>query len=288
MCLAFLATMTVATFGGLAVQPVAHAQEPRQPERVDVLVGLRNVPGPAERALVRRNGGTTKHSFSLVPAIASNMPVQAIAGLLNNPNVTVIEPDGKIFALDAELDNAWGVKRIGAGTAHQSGHTGTGVRVAVIDTGIDYTHQDLTNFAGGYDFVNGDADPMDDHYHGTHVAGTVAASDNVFGVVGVAPDALLFGLKVLGANGGGSWSNVIQALEWAVVNGIQVTNNSYGSSGNPGSLVQAAFDITAAAGIVHVAAAGNSGNCDGTGDTAIYPARYASVIAVAATEALFK
>ncbi len=253
---------------------------PSQPSsRLDVLVGFRNVPGPAEQALVRRAGGQIKHSFRLVSAIASSLPVR------NNPTVTVIEPDGLVFAQDPELDSAWGVKRIGAGLVHDTGQFGAGVRVAVIDTGIDYTHLDLNTYVGGFDFVNGDADPMDDHFHGTHVAGTIAASDNGTGVVGVAPLALLYGLKVLSASGSGSWSNVIAALEWAVDHGIQVTNNSYGSGGNPGTIVEAAFNNSAAAGIVHIAAAGNSGTCDGAQNTVGYPASYASVVAVAATDA---
>src|SRR4029079_3246454 len=88
--------------------------------------------------------------------------------------------------------------------------TGTAVRVAVIDTGIDYTHPDLTaNYAGGADFVNGDADPMDDHGHGTHVSGTIAAALNnptgapaeEEGVVGVAPHARILSYKVCDATG---------------------------------------------------------------------------------------
>ena len=124
---------------------------------------------------------------------------------------------------------------------------------------------------------------MDDAGHGTHVAGTVAAAAAGVGVVGVVPDVSLYALKTLNASGSGAWSDAIAALEWAVDNGIQVTNNSYGSDRNPGSLVEDAFAISAAAGIVHVAAAGNAGNCGGKGNKVGYPARYASVIAVGAT-----
>ncbi|MBU2052676.1 MAG: S8 family serine peptidase, partial [Nanoarchaeota archaeon] len=150
--------------------------------------------------------------------------------------------------------------------------------------GIDYNHPDLkSNYKGGYDFVNTDTDPMDDHGHGTHVAGTVAALDNGIGVVGVAPEANLYALKVLSSGGSGSYSDVIAALQWCVNNGIQVTNNSYGSSGDPGTNVKEAFDNAYNIhGIIHVAAAGNSGNPPGRGDNIIYPARYDSVIAVAA------
>ena len=254
-------------------------------ERVPVLIGFTQVPGPSEQAMVRGGGGVIKYSYHLVPAIAASIPEAAIKGLLHNPNVTNIDPDIKVYAVDAELDNSWGVKHIGAGTVHEGDNKGAGVKVAIIDSGIDYNHPDLVaNYAGGYDFVNSDGDPMDDDGHGTHVAGTVAAEDNDFGVVGVAPEAKLYALKVLGADGTGSYSDVIAALEWAVYNGMQVTNNSYGSSGNPGELVKAAFDEAYAEGVLNVCAAGNSGNPPGRGDNVIYPARYESCIAVAATD----
>ncbi|MHC4326610.1 MAG: S8 family serine peptidase, partial [Planctomycetota bacterium] len=254
------------------------------PERVPVLIGFRQTPGPSDQALVRAHGGVIKYTYTLVPGIAASVPRAAIDGLSRNPNVTMVDEDLTVHAIDAELDNTWGVKRIGAGAVHNSNNKGTGIKVAVIDTGIDYTHPDLDgNYAGGKDFVNNDDDPMDDHYHGTHVAGTIAAEDDGFGVVGVAPEARLYGLKVLSASGSGNYSDIIAALQWAVNNGMQVTNNSYGSSGDPGDLVRNAFNEAAAAGIVNVCAAGNSGNVPGTGENMIYPAKFASCIAVAAT-----
>jgi subtilisin len=254
-------------------------------DRVPVLIGFKQVPGPSERALVRSNGGVIKYSYTLVPAIAASIPEPAIEGLAHNPNVTVVEPDVEVHAIDEELDRSWGVKRIGAGTVHAAGNGGAEVKVAIIDTGIDYSHPDLDgNYQGGKDFVNNDTDPMDDNGHGTHCAGIVAAEDDGSGVVGVAPQANLYALKVLDSGGSGYFSDVIAALQWAVDNDIEVTSNSYGSSRDPGSLVQAAFDNAASAGIVNVCAAGNSGRRNGTGDTVEYPAKYASCIAVAATD----
>jgi PKD repeat protein len=233
---------------------------------------------------VRAAGGVIKYSYRLVPGIAASIPEAAIDGLSHNPNVTMIEEDLTVYAIDAELDNCWGVERIGAGTVHAGGNRGAGVKVAIIDSGVDYNHSDLdANFDPdelGYDFVNDDDDPMDDHGHGTHVAGTVAAEDNGIGVVGVAPNADIYGLKVLSSSGSGSYSDVIAALQWAVDNGMDVTNNSYGSSGNPGYSTKMAFDNAAAAGVINVCAAGNSGAGD---DTVIYPAKFESCIAVAAT-----
>lgn len=252
---------------------------------VKVLIGFKEKPGPAQQAMVKGVGGKIKYTYHIVDAIAASIPEKAIVALQNNPNVAHVELDIKVYALDTELDDSWGVKRIGAGIVHVDGNKGTGIKVAIIDSGIDYNHPDLDdNYIVGYDFVNNDDDPMDDAGHGTHVAGTVAAEDDGVGVVGVAPEASLYALKVLGPDGSGSYSDVIAALQWCVNNGIQVTNNSYGSSGNPGVLVEEAFDNSATAGILHVAAAGNSGNPPGRGDNIIYPARYESVIAVAATD----
>jgi len=272
------------------------AEEQLSPEKggppdglVKVLVGFKQKPGPAEQAVVKGVGGQIKYTYNLIPAIAASVPEVAIEALKKNPNITHVELDSMVYALlDGELDNSWGVKRIGAGIVHDSGNKGVGVKVAIIDSGVDYGHVDLdASFDSsllGYDFVNTDTDPMDDNGHGTHVAGIVAAEDNGEGVVGVAPGASLYALKVLDSKGSGRYSDVIAALEWCVNNDIQVTNNSYGSSGDPGVIVKNAFDNAYSAGILHIAAAGNSGNLTGKGDNIIYPAAYDSVIAVAATD----
>ncbi|MGY4707891.1 S8 family serine peptidase [Candidatus Bipolaricaulota sp. J31] len=252
-------------------------------EAVRVLIRFTRGPGKAEKALIEGLGGRVRHVYRLIPTVAAELPSSALEALSRNPNVVRIVPDGKMWALDTELDNTWGVVHIGADLVHASGNLGTGVKVAIIDTGIDYTHPDLdANYYGGYDFVNGDTDPMDDNGHGTHVAGTVAAEDNDVGVVGVAPEAHLYALKVLDADGSGYWSDLIAALDWCVQNGIQVANMSLGGTGNEEleAACQAAYD----AGVLLVAAAGNSGNPAGQGDNISDPAAYPSVIAVAAVD----
>ena len=249
---------------------------------VRVLIGFKQRPGLAERELVTAAGGKIRYFYHLIPAIAAAVPEQAIVGLRANPRVTHVHLDGRVYAIDLELDNTWGVARIGAGTVHAY-NKGTGVKVAVLDTGIDYNHPDLdANYKGGYDFVNGDPDPMDDNGHGTHVAGTIAAEDNDIGVVGVAPEAHLYALKVLDETGAGYWSDVIAALQWAVDNGMQIVNMSLGGTGT--SDVEAACQAAYDAGLLLVAAAGNSGNSPGRGDNISDPAAYESVIAVAATD----
>lgn len=253
--------------------------------KLKVLISYRDQASKTDEDLVLSKGGEVSHRYSFVNVVAASVPDSAVNELAADPRVEKIEPDLGVQILGTELQDAWGVSHIGAGLVHAGGNTGSGIKVAILDTGIDYTHPDLADsYAGGYDFINNDNDPTDDHGHGTHVAGTVAACSNGTGVIGVAPGARLYALKVLGANGSGSFSAVIAALQWCVANNIQVTNCSLGSAGNPGTAVENAFIAAQNSGIVNVAAAGNSGNANGTGDCVNYPARYNSVIAVGATD----
>ncbi|MBI2947142.1 MAG: S8 family serine peptidase [Verrucomicrobia bacterium] len=276
----------------VSLSPVGSLQAQNAPGRVNVLIGFKGGANAEDLAIVRGIGGQVKHVYTIVPAVAASVPEAALRGLAQDARVSVIEEDGLVQAIDhsttsgdSELNNSWGVKHIGSGAVHAGGNKGASVRVAVIDSGVDYNHPDLSaNYSGGYDFVNNDPNPIDDNGHGTHVAGTIGAADNGSGVVGVAPEARIYALKVLDASGSGPWSGIIAALQWCVDNGIQISNNSYGAGSDPGSIVRAAFDNAAAAGVLHVAAAGNSGNAAGKGDNVIYPARYDSVIAVAATD----
>jgi len=145
--LLFIAAVTLVLMVSL-IGPAAVAASP--PEMVKVLIGFDRQPGSDEEGIVRGAGGAIKHTYHLVPAIAASIPETAIQGLLRNPKVTSIEPDITVYAIDAELDNTWGVKRIGAGAVHDVGNKGAGVKVAIIDSGIDYTHPDLDdNYAGG-------------------------------------------------------------------------------------------------------------------------------------------
>jgi hypothetical protein len=250
---------------------------------VKVLIGFKEKPGPAQQALVKGVGGKIKYTYNLIPAIAASVPEVAIEPLKKNPNVTNIELDSMVYTLDTELDSSWGVKRIGAGVVHDSGKNGKGIKIAVIDTGIDKDHPDLDyNLKGGENFVSKPSwrtpDPNkwdDDNGHGTHVAGIIAAEDNNTGVVGVAPGAELYALKVLDRTGSGYVSDVVMAIQWATVNEIQIINMSLGSTYDSW-LLDGACLLAYAEGLILVAAAGNGGSV-------IYPAAYPWVIAVSAT-----
>ncbi len=150
---------------------------------------------------------------------------------------------------------------IGSNEAWDLGFTGEGITVAVIDTGVDYTHPDLTHAFGeykGYDFVDNDNDPQEGagQYHGTHVSGTVAANGTI---KGVAPEATLLGYRVLGANGG-TTEDVVAGIELAVQDGADVMNLSLGNTlNNPDWATSIALDWAMAEGVVAVTSNGNSG-----------------------------
>jgi subtilisin family serine protease len=195
---------------------------------------------------------------------------------------------GKAHA-DIDATDAWGITK---GSAN--------IVVAVIDTGIDYNHPDLaaniwTNPGGvagdpytgdlhGWNFYGNNNDPMDDFFHGTHVAGTIGAvGNNATGVAGVAWNVKLMALKFLSANGGGYTSDAISAINYAITMHVQVMSNSWGGGGYSQALKNA-IDAAGQAGILFVVAAGNDANNNDTNPS--YPASYTSsnLIAVAATD----
>ena len=175
------------------------------------------------------------------------------------------------------------------------------VIVAVIDTGVDYNHEDLagnmwsntgsSSGVHGYDFYNDDNNPMDEHGHGTHVAGTICAQgNNQVGVAGVAWQCQIMALRFLGADGSGYTSDAISALEYAVENGAKISNNSWGGEPEFSNGLYAAIQSAATIGHLFIAAAGNGGS-DGIGDnndsTADYPSSFDldNIISVASTNA---
>jgi len=257
-------------------KPAAHAQ------KVEVLVSFTEKPGSAEETLIHNNGGKVKRTYHLVPTIAASIPKGKIDSLRRNPKVVCIEKDIVVQVTEVKLP--WGVDRIDAEVVH-SQNKGQGVRVAILDTGIDLDHPDLrvvgdTSFV--YETVNGD----DDNGHGTRVAGIVAALDNDIGVIGVAPEAELYAVKVLNSRGSGRCSDILSGIEWAIDHDMQVVNMSFATSLNLPQAIRTALEKAYQAGIVLVAGAGNTGTDSGEGNNICAPARYAPVIAVGATDEL--
>lgn len=197
----------------------------------------------------------------------------------NNPSILYIEPDYEMQTFSQSLPT--GINRMDAdlsSTASGNGAGSVNVDIAIIDTGIDLTHPDL-NVYKQVTFVKGTKTGNDDNGHGTHVAGIAAAKDNSDGVVGVAPGARLWAIKVLDRNGSGALSNVIKGIDYATSHAteIDVANMSLGCECSSSAL-DAAITKSVAAGITYVVAAGNNAK-----DAATFsPANHPSVIAVSA------
>jgi serine protease len=194
-----------------------------------------------------------------------------------------IEPNYIYQALDVpndpEYSQQWNLRQINVESAWDD-TKGSGVTVAVIDTGISPV-PDLkdTKFVKGYDFVNDQIEAWDDNGHGTHVAGTIAQStNNNYGVAGIAYEANLMPLKVLSAGGGGTVADIAESIRFAADNGADVINMSLGGGGES-QLMKEAIDYAHQKGVVIIAAAGNSND-----NSASYPARYPHVIGVSALD----
>ena len=277
-------------------------------------MGFKRTPN---EAVVQSVGGRVKHVYDLVPAVAAAIPRAMVGVLRCHPGVLYVEPDHPVYATRTQMMLApvgyqsaetlfplfdpsvevlsWGVARIRAlevwlgSPAGPPPNMGEGIRVGIIDTGIDYTHPDLVdNYVLAYDFVNNDWDPLDDNGHGTHVAGIIAAVDDGpnsgradtdgVSVVGVAPRVQLYVAKSLNSEGQGFMSDIVAALDVAAKYEEDIVNMSLGSPFFSRTL-RRACDNAYRSGVLLVAAAGNEGL-----RILDVPARYSSVIAVGATD----
>lgn len=280
-------------------------ERPADKDRVSAIVTFDHQPDRASERAVESLDGKVRRHLDLIDGLSVELPRGQLRNLQQEAGVKHVELDHRLTAFDhvgatgdLEYENAWGVEHIGTRPVHLAGNTGQGIKLAVIDTGLDYIHDDpdnvpyvvdpefLSNYAGGYDFVNNDSDPMDDNGHGTHVAGTIAAQKNGYLVVGVAPGVQLYALKVLGATGEGDYSGLIAALGWAVNHDIDVVNISLGGH-DVSAALQTAVANAAAAGLTIVAASGNVNPNNFNellyGCAVAYPAAYDQVIATSFT-----
>jgi serine protease len=203
-------------------------------------------------------------------------------------NAVGVEMDAKVYAIgvptgsDPSRSQQWSLDKIRTAEAWQRS-TGAGVKVAVIDSGVDATHPDLQgNVLSGFDAITDRAGSTTDrHGHGTHVAGTIAAvTGNNVGVTAVAPDVKILPVKVLSDSGSGNMSDTAEGIVWAADNGAQVINMSLGSTTKVAA-VSNAISYARSKGVTVIAAVGNDRE---KGSPTSYPAADAGVIGVAATD----
>lgn len=255
-------------------------------------------PAEVAQGTANRTGGRVGYVYNeALQGFSISIPPSAVAALESNPRVAFVEKDRPVSLFqETSQEIPTGIKRSFTNEAALD-IDGTNdfvvdVDVAVIDTGIDYEHPDL-NVVGGTNcnqsegggppwarsyFCDDSLGGDDDHFHGTHVGGTIGAYDNGIGVVGIAPGARLWAVKALDSQGSGELSGIIAGIDWVVAHGgIEVINMSLGGAGTSAAMntaVQNAVD----AGVTVVVAAGNS-DVDAAGHT---PANAPAAVTVSA------
>lgn len=226
-------------------------------------------------------------SFWLFNGLSCTTTREMIETLAQRKDIAVIDLDRIVMLPDNEKatevteairDLAWHVSQVHANDVWtyngESGYDGTGVIVAIIDTGVNYNHIDLVDHMWdggteypnhGYDFQSNDNDPMDENGHGSHCAG-ITAGDGTSGTqTGIAPNATIMALKVFGASGGASTDDILNAMEFAVEREANIVSMSLGASGDSGhAYYRQAFVNMMNANVVAAVAAGNDGQKYGT------------------------
>lgn len=264
-------------------------------------------------------------NFALLKTEAKLESLKSIAAL--DSNIEYIEPNYiySAFDLDTNFKKQWALNNTGrnSGGIFSPGKKGVDlsaleawkitkgsrdVKIAVIDTGVDYNHEDLVknimvneaekngepgidddgngyvDDVYGYDFGEDDSDPMDGHGHGTHCAGVIGASHDGKGIMGVNANVQILAIKFLKDNGSGTLEGAIKAIEYAISRGVDIMSNSWGGSGNSQALKEMIIKARDA-GIIFVAAAGNSRLNNDTAQ--VIPASYdvENIISVGALDA---
>jgi subtilisin family serine protease len=250
------------------------------------LVSSRSTPNRTVYTNGSKDIYVSKFSMTSNSVVVKNISESELANLVKGlSSIESIEPVQRVTVSLTDtadvINSAQLSEYVGANGAML---TGQGVSIGIVDTGVDYTHQDLGSCSflttanckvmGGYDFINNDSDPMDDHGHGTHVAGTSAgngyytSSGNNIPLKGIAPDAKIYAYKVLSADGSGSSDSVVAGIERCVDpnndgltdDHLDICSLSLGSaSGNPLDSQSSAVDAGVDAGVVFTIAAGNAG-----------------------------
>lgn len=261
----------------------------------EVIVKFKDARG--RQAVLQKMGLKTISKINKVDAVVVKTAnaAQTIAALKADANVAYAEPNYIAKAIGGEenftpafgfrakgedelLGQLWGMKTIDAASAWAVTTGSPEVKVAVVDTGVDYNHPDFGGrVAKGFDFINNDEDAMDDHYHGTHCAGSIAAGIGNGGVVGVAPNVSMVAVKVLSKSGSGSYAGVANGIVYAADSGAQIISMSLGGPSTSQAIDEAVAHARSKGALV-VVAMGNDNS-----ERPSYPAATAGTMAVGST-----
>ncbi|MEH7708082.1 S8 family peptidase [Bacillus toyonensis] len=259
------------------------------------LVTFKNV---VDSKIILNHGGTIEKIYKYTPTVVSKIPVDSIDSLRKNPNITTVEKDvsvevipdikkeysqkrSSIMNSGAPVLSDWNMERVKISPVHKQGYKGSNIKIGIIDSGIDITHEDI-KITDGINIIDTNSNYTDEFGHGTRVAGVIAALDNNKGVLGMAPLSKIYAIKVLDSRGKGSISNVISGIEWAIDNKLDIVNLSLQTIINNNALEEVVKKAHEQ-GIILVAAAGNKGH-NGIQETITYPAAYKEVISVGAID----
>jgi type VII secretion-associated serine protease mycosin len=289
----------------IRTNPSANSAAPRYANRMVVKFKSGATEGQIRSVRTRFRLSSIREVSELgISCLALNAGANAsstIAALQSQPGVAYAEPDfifsspTPVHAVhaasvpkrhvaaatnDPELSQQWGMMKIGMAKVWQTNAGRADVIVAVVDTGVDLRHPDLApNLVPGYNVLPDASGPDDDHGHGTHVSGIIAAAaNNGIGVAGVAPHCKIMPVKVLGADGKGDTQNIVAGIVWAANHGAKVINMSLGGTGGSRALMEA-IEYAQSKDVLCVAAMGNDGK-----NSQEYPGGYPGVIAVGATD----
>jgi len=259
----------------------------REYEYREVIVGFKELPTLLSSLIEKYDGIILEKNEKInavLVKIKKGMEQTFLDKIVKESQVEYAELNGDVHAFyvpdDPKWGEQWGPERIRCPVSWDVETGQKSVKIAIVDTGVDYTHEDLAGnyVSGGYDWVNSDNDPMDDNSHGSHCAGIAAAvMDNNKGIAGVAQVSIM-AEKVLDSGGSGSFSDVADGIVHAADSGANVISMSLGSS-SPSSTIENACEYAWDKGVILVGASGNDYD-----NHVSYPAAYDSVIAVGALD----
>ena len=248
-------------------------------ERQMVIVFEEGLSSSEIQTTIHHAGGTVSEIYDDISIVKASLNKESYGILLNNSSIKSIEED--LVVRQSSQFEDYGTGLTNTYDAWNSGFSGKDIKIAIIDSGIA-NHDDL-RIAGGVSTVNYTSSYSDDSGHGTHVAGIIGGLNNNYGIKGIAFQSDLYAVKALNQKGEAFISDIIEGINWSIENKMDIINMSIGTQ-QESSAFQSAIDQAYESGLLLVAAAGNDGTPSGLEDTVDFPARYSSVIGVAAVD----